>query len=179
MLIRPALLAACLWPAAAAAQAPERHVTFRDTVAACLVDDDFACAFEALMDFGAENEMPPVAVSVDGGPTLFGMQMFAVIDRARADLPPETRREMAERAISYTYDAQPDDPFAAGPFLLLYGEICKEMADRRCETEAVQALQLFWDQGLWYFPGLGDLQGENDARARADRFLSEFRRESE
>lgn len=154
------------WGATAQAQVEAEPREYRELLALCMETEDFLCAFDVLMEHGELADFPPVAVSVEAGPTLFGSLMFAVIDRSRDRLDLQTRRDLAEQAIGYVFDAQPDLPYAAGPFLLLLAEMCRELEDRPCILTAGQSVQIFWQQELWYFTGPDEAEGETDVAAR-------------
>lgn len=163
------------WPLAATAQIDTERKEYRELLALCLETEDFLCAFDVLMEHGELEGMPPVAVSVQGGPTGFGSLMFAIIDRAKDRLGAETRRTMAEQAIGYVFDSQPEQPYAVGPFMLLYGEICRELEDRRCVLTAGQSVDLFLAQDVWYFNGGASDGTGTDVRARAMAFVAYFK----
>lgn len=166
------ILAASLWAPAALAQVEDAPREYRELLSLCLDTEDFLCAFDVLMEHGELEGMPPVAVSVEGGPTAFGALMFAIIDRSEGRLDLNTRKSLAEQAIGYTFDAQPEQPYAVGPFLLLYGEICRGLEDRACVLQAGQSVQLFLEQDLWYYRGVS---GGRDVPERAAEFVSHFR----
>ncbi len=168
-------LALASFPTGGMAQVEAERKEYRELLALCFDSDDFLCAFDVLMEHGELEGMPPVAVSVEGGPTVFGSLMFAIIDRAKERLDPDIRRSMAEQAISYIFDAQPDQPYAVGPFMLLYGEICREQEDRRCVLTAGQSVELFLEQDVWYFRGSDAAEGASDVRARAVAFVQYFK----
>lgn len=156
---------------AAQAQVEAAPREYRELLAICMETEDFLCAFDVLMEHGELADFPPVAVSVESGPTVFGSLMFAVIDRSKDRLDLDTRRSLAEQAIGYVFDAQPEQPFAAGPYLLLLAEICRELEDRSCILTAGQSVQIFWQQELWYFKGPDGAEGDTDVAARAEAFL--------
>lgn len=171
------LLICGLLAAPAAAQdrpAQDQQVPYRAQLSACLENDDYTCAYDVLMAHGESNGFTPVAVSLEGGPTVFGSLLFAVIDRSAEALDPETRRAMAEQAISYVFDAQPEDGFAAGPYLLLLAEICREQQDRTCVITAGRSVQLFLEQEVWYFDGSDIAQGDKDVRTRAEEIVRHY-----
>jgi len=168
-----ALLCGLLAPPAAA-QEQQQQIPYRAKLSTCLQTGDYTCAYDVLMEHGQNNDFPDVAVSVEGGPTVFGSLLFAVIDRSAEALDLETRRAMAEQAIAYAFDSQPEDGFAAGPYLLLLAEICREQEDRNCVITAGRSVQVFVEQGVWYFDGIGDGQGANDVAARAQDIISYY-----
>ena len=156
------------------AAAQDQQVPYRAKLSACLESDDYTCAYDVLMEYGQNNNFPEVAVSVEGGATVFGTLLFAVIDRSKAALDLDTRRAMAEQAIAYAFDSQPEDGFAAGPYLLLLAEICREQEDRNCLITAGRSVQVFWEQGVWYLDAIGDGQGDNDIAGRAVDIISHY-----
>ena len=81
---------------------------------------------------------------------------------------------MAEQAVAYAFDSQPEDGFASGPYLLLLAEICREQEDRNCVITAGRSVQVFWEQGVWYVDAIGDGEGENDIAARAQDIISYY-----
>lgn len=154
--------------------AQEGQGGYRETYRTCFEAEDYACAFDAIMDHGeAARPMPKVAVSTRGGATVFGLQLFAVLDAAKTTMPPETVLEMTGRAVGYIYDSQPDLSYASGPFLLLHGELCRELEDQNCVSQAAFALQLMLEAGQWYLPEYADSRGTMDVLARAEAFVND------
>ncbi len=168
-----AALAAALLAQPAAAQVADGTASYRADLSRCMEVGDMVCALEVLLAFGEEKAFEPVAVSVDGGPTIYGTQLYAVLARAEEQVPAETWKAMTEAVVSYVLDAQPQDAFAPAPFILLNGEACAATGDRRCVLNAASHVQLMLSTGQWYFPGIGDMQGDNDARVRAEAFVKE------
>ncbi len=169
-----ALLCGLLAAPVAAQDEEQQQVPYRAKLSACFEAEDFVCAYDVLMEFGQANDFPDVAVSVEGGPTVFGTLLFAVIDRSKEALDLDTRRAMAEQAVAYAFDSQPEDGFASGPYLLLLAEICREQEDRNCVITAGRSVQVFWEQGVWYVDAIGDGEGENDIAARAQDIISYY-----
>jgi len=161
-----------LAPVGALAQAPVDELTYRDWLADCLKDGDYICAFEEMMRFGQEKELP-VGVSPELGPTLFGAQLFEVIDRAGDTITVREKRIMAEAVIAHIVDYQPEGSFAIGPFLMLLGEACLVLEDDFCINNTMQGLQLLLDTNQWY-PEPEDATGPS-ARDRATALLEQYR----
>lgn len=161
-----------LVPVTAFAQAPLNELTYRDWMADCLKDGDYICAFEEMMRFGREKELP-VGVSPEVGPTLFGAQLFEVIDRAGETITVREKRIMAEAVIAHIVDYQPDASFAIGPFLMLLGEACLILEDELCLSTTMQGMRLLLDTEQWY-PEPEDAPGPS-ARARAEGLLAQYR----
>jgi len=154
---------------AAAPAAAQEAGAYRAALDACLVKEDYACAFEAIMSHvEAAAPKPPVAVSAQAGATILGAQLFTVLDRAKTRLEPQAWHDMSMRAATYAVDAQPMDAFAAGPFLMLYGEACLALGDMGCLGQVAQSLRFLLDANQWY------VAGETGTRERAEALLAAF-----
>ncbi|NNU81840.1 hypothetical protein HMH01_15490 [Halovulum dunhuangense] len=162
----PAYLAALLLAAPAFGQDAG---SYRAAMDACIAQEDYACAFEAIMDaVGDAPRKPPVAVSASAGATVLGAQLFTVLDRAREQVPTAEWKAMTERAATYAVDAQPMDAFASGPFMMLYGEACLDAEEMLCLSQVAQSLRFLLESNQWY------VAGETGPRERADALLAAF-----
>lgn len=153
---------------------PDDVKPYRDQLQTCLDKEDYVCAFDTLMDYGTRAQDSRYVVSARAGATLFGLQTFVVLEKAKDTLPPEQVIDLTSRAIAHAYDTQPNVPYASGPFLLLHGEVCRKLEDANCTQQAAFALQLMLQQNQWYLPSYGDGQGEKNVKARAEAFVKDI-----
>lgn len=176
-----AALALALTVAALPARAQvsfDEETAYKPKLNTCLTKEDYPCALEVLLNHGANSGRPGVVVPGRKSATLLGAQMFAVLDRAQGKVPDDTYHKMAEAALNYVLDAQPDSATATGPFILLFAEGCLAIEDWNCVRTATQPLQILMSTGGFYITGENNSEGKPDVNTRVINLIQEFNKRS-
>ncbi|WP_112323238.1 hypothetical protein [Oceanibium sediminis] len=151
----------------------DEDAAYKPRLNACLVDEDYACAVDTLIEFGRST---PLGIVVSQGkPTVLGIQLFGSIDMASQNLSPAETRDLAERALNFVLDKQPDSGTAPAPFVLLMGEACLAQGDLDCVRTAIQPLQMWMGAGQMYIKTSAEGTGKPDTQTRIIELSKGFR----